>query len=128
MRLRSAVAAMLAMLVLGAAFCGCDPVDKNYAVSSDKTATVKDTAPKPVSDDVKRPDIMSDDMVMPRFVDISVFDEENYADIYLGKKFKFNGRQQPYPAYEKGEEPIEWKRDVKKIKENIVRLLAKVAA
>lgn len=89
-RLRSAVAAMLAMLVLGAAFCGCDPVDKDYAVSSDETATVKDTAPKPVSDDVKRPDIMSDDMVMPRFVDISVFDEENYADIYLGKKFKFN--------------------------------------
>lgn len=61
--------------------------------------------------------------------DLEMFRVKTYRYIYpLDKRFKFNGRQQPYPAYEKGEEPIEWKRDVKKIKENIVRLLAKVAA
>ena len=27
---------------------------------------------------------------MPQFVDISVFDEENYSEVYLGKRFKFN--------------------------------------
>ncbi len=31
--------------------------------------------------------IMSLDRVMSNYIDISLFDEENYADIYLGKKF-----------------------------------------
>ena len=33
---------------------------------------------------------MSDDKIMPQFVDISLFDEEDYSEVYLGKKFKFN--------------------------------------
>ena len=31
--------------------------------------------------------IMSSDRVMSRYFDISLFDEENYSEIYLGKKF-----------------------------------------
>ncbi len=67
----------------------CVPVDNDYATSSDLSDTASATVKK-VSDDVNRPQIMSDDSIMPGFVDISVFDEENYSEIYLGKKFKFN--------------------------------------
>ena len=34
--------------------------------------------------------IMSSDRVMSKYFDISLFDEENYADIYLGEKFKID--------------------------------------
>lgn len=36
------------------------------------------------------PDIISLDKKMANYFDISLFDEENYSDIYLGKKFKFD--------------------------------------
>ncbi|MBO5357798.1 MAG: hypothetical protein J6A78_00565 [Clostridia bacterium] len=36
------------------------------------------------------PDIVSLDKKMANYFDISLFDEENYSDIYLGKKFKFD--------------------------------------
>ena len=36
--------------------------------------------------------IMSSDRVMSKYFDISLFDEENYADIYLGKKFKIDSK------------------------------------
>ena len=36
------------------------------------------------------PDIISLDKKMANYIDISLFDEENYSNIYLGKKFKFN--------------------------------------
>lgn len=67
----------------------CDPVDKNYASSSVTLSDTSSTAKK-VPDNVRRPKIMSDDKIMPQYVDISVFDEENYSDIYLGKKFKLD--------------------------------------
>ena len=38
---------------------------------------------------VKIPEIKSADEVMPTYFDISPYDEENYADIYLGKDFKY---------------------------------------
>lgn len=78
-------------LVISVLLClsSCDPVDKNYASSS---ASVSDTSStvKKAPENVKRPKIMSDDKIMPQYVDISVFDEENYSDIYLGKKFSLN--------------------------------------
>lgn len=67
----------------------CSPVDKDYAASSEG-ASAAESAVKVASDDAKRPAIMSDDKVMPQFVDISLFDEEDYSEVYLGKKFKFN--------------------------------------
>ena len=80
-----AVVSALILLLLSA----CSPVDKDYAVSSEK-ANAAELEVKAASDDAKRPAIMSDDKVMPQFVDISLFDEEDYSEVYLGKKFKFN--------------------------------------
>ena len=36
------------------------------------------------------PEIKSSDTVMPKYFDISLFDEENYSKCYLGDDFKFN--------------------------------------
>ena len=69
--------------------CACSPVDKDYAVSSEESVASVSSV-KAAPEDVKRPAIMSGDKTMPQFVDISVFDEENYSEVYLGKKFKFN--------------------------------------
>ena len=78
-------AAVAVMLSLSA----CAPVGKDYGVQSSEPAKVQKTAKK-APENVKRPAIMSDDKVMPQFVDISLFDEENYSNVYLGKKFRFN--------------------------------------
>ncbi len=83
-RIAAVVSAVLTAMVFMSA---CNPADGLYGVTSESSATSK------VShnyDRVKRPKIMSDDKVMAKFVDISLFDEENYSDIYLGKRFKFN--------------------------------------
>ncbi len=69
----------------------CSKVDKNYGVSmpettSSETSSVSNTQSKEYS----YPAIMSDDEVMPKFFDISLYDEENYADVYLGKNFQID--------------------------------------
>ncbi len=75
--------ALAFILILG--FAGCSSADKNYGVSQD---TVKDeTAENKIADLGDNP-IMSSDRVMSNYFDISLFDEENYSDVYLGKKFK----------------------------------------
>lgn len=83
------LAAVLSLISSVLLLTACSPVDKNYAVSSESPVTSISPV-KSAPDDVNRPDIMSDDKIMPQFVDISVFDEENYSEVYLGKKFKFN--------------------------------------
>lgn len=70
-------------------FSACSPVDKDYAVSSEEPVSSISSV-KTAPEGVNHPEIMSDDKIMPQFVDISVFDEENYSEVYLGKKFKFN--------------------------------------
>lgn len=77
------------VLIMALSFSACDPIDKNYGVESSEPQAAASEIKK-VSDEVSRPKIMSDDKIMPQYVDISVFDEENYSQIYLGKKFKFN--------------------------------------
>lgn len=75
---------VMVMVLLSA----CSEVDKNYGVES-KT----DNKKTPISEkykDVEIPEISSDDKVMPKYLDISLYDVENYADIYLGAKFKYN--------------------------------------
>ena len=79
----------LMIILITLSLSACSPVDKSYGVDSSEPAA-SESSVKKVSDDVSRPAIMSDDRVMPQFVDISLFDEENYSKIYLGKKFKFN--------------------------------------
>ena len=67
---------------------GCEKFDENYGKSSSKPQ-VTDTESKIESQEIKIPEIKSDDSVMPTYVDISLYDEENYADIYLGEKFEY---------------------------------------
>lgn len=68
------------VMVLGV-LTACSKVDLNYGVSSEVQTTDEDTQ-------VKIPEIKSEDEVMPTYFDISLFDEENYSDVYLGKKFE----------------------------------------
>ncbi len=65
--------------------CGCNKVDKNFGVVSetDTTESVKDN-----KSNEELPEITSLDNKMAKYFDISRFDEENYADIYLGKKYE----------------------------------------
>ena len=65
--------------------CACQKFDDNYGKSSSKESTAADI----VSKQIKIPEIKSDDSVMPTYIDISLYDEENYADIYLGEKFEY---------------------------------------
>ena len=58
---------------------GCETPD----TSSDITLTNSKS-----SSLVEMPDIVSLDKKMANYFDISLFDEENYANVYLGKKFK----------------------------------------
>ena len=77
--LKKAVALLLALLCLFA-FASCSRVTENSSDSASDTASDKV---------IKIPEIQSEDTVMPKFLDISLYDVENYADIYLGKNFKF---------------------------------------
>ena len=72
--------------ILLSSLTACEKFDSNYGKSSPNKETTG------TNDDVnqaKIPEIKSDDSVMPTYFDISLYDEENYADIYLGKKFKY---------------------------------------
>lgn len=64
----------------------CDSVDKmpteNLPVTDKQSSNISDN----------ENEIFSSDRVMSQYFDISVFDEENYANIYLGKKFKINAK------------------------------------
>ena len=85
---------------------GCSVFDKDYGMS--EPATVSE-APKV---NVTIPEIMSDDENMPTYFDISLYDEENYADIYLGKnfqyKFTYSGSALSLPATYKNMVKIGW--------------------
>ena len=84
--------ALVVALVFVFSVCGCNKVDENYGLTSELIDANKKTKEVKVGDEEK---IMSLDTVMSNFFDISEFDEENYADIYLGSDFvldaKING-------------------------------------
>ncbi len=65
---------------------GCEKMDPNYGKSSAKAEKASD---KPQYKNIVIPEIKSDDEVMPTYIDISLYDEENYSDIYLGKNFEY---------------------------------------
>lgn len=67
----------------------CEKFDENYGKSSVQQENVEKDS-KNETEQMKIPEIKSDDSVMPAYIDISLYDEENYADIYLGKNFKYN--------------------------------------
>lgn len=70
-------------IVLSICLSGCSMFDKDYGKSEPDATTSAQKA------NIKIPEIKSDDRVMPTYFDISLYDEENYADIYLGKEFKY---------------------------------------
>ena len=74
------------IVLLSAVLCACSPIDEDYGVTSNQeNGGEAMAAPK-----TENTTIMSSDRVMSKFFDISLFDEENYSDIYLGKRFKIN--------------------------------------
>lgn len=68
--------------------CACAEVDESYGSLNSDNSSLQSEA-KPTVENVERPLIMSDDKIMPNYFDISLFDEENYSEVYLGKRFKF---------------------------------------
>mgnify|MGYP003294347616 CR=1 FL=1 len=76
-KLLSITLVMVFLLTLTA----CKKADQKYGVESETAdiSSVKSTS---------LPEISSLDDKMPKYFDISQFDEENYADIYLGKKYE----------------------------------------
>jgi 2,3-bisphosphoglycerate-independent phosphoglycerate mutase len=68
---------MALAVVLLLSFAACSPIDKNYGVTSE--VATEDNITDEVAFDEERT-IMSSDRVMSKYFDISLFDEENYAD------------------------------------------------
>lgn len=64
-------------------FTGCSMFDEDYGKSETQIPSKAQRA------NIKIPEIKSDDPNMPTYFDISLYDEENYADIYLGKDYKY---------------------------------------
>ncbi|MBO4693034.1 MAG: hypothetical protein J5659_01390 [Clostridia bacterium] len=62
---------------------GCSIFDKDYGNSNPAGPKRTNT------ENIRIPEIKSDDTVMPTYFDISLYDEENYADIYLGKNYTY---------------------------------------
>ena len=87
----------------------CSPVDKNYGVSKPAESVEDKNLKITEVDDIP---IMSSDRVMSNYFDISLFDEENYSDIYLGKKFeieaKFAGKSISVPCKLSDLENLGW--------------------
>ena len=80
--------ALLISLILIFGLCACSEIDPNYGVSeSSDTSSIADTE----TDETEDTKIISSDRVMSNFFDISLFDEENYSEIYLCKKFRIDG-------------------------------------
>ncbi len=79
----SALALVIATLIL--TLSACSPIDTSSLlsnISSDTTSATK-------YGNIKIPKISSEDTVMPTYLDISVYNVENYADLYLGNDFEF---------------------------------------
>lgn len=85
LNLKKAVALVIS-LVLAFSICGCSEVDPDYGVDSNGSSIVIEKRSNYDEDTV----IMCSDRVMPNYFDISLFDEENYAEIYLGKDFQID--------------------------------------
>lgn len=84
MKFIKAISLILAF-VLVVSVCACGKVDENYGVES-SSEVVESTKIK--TDDASK--ITSLDNKMSKFFDITLFDEENYSQIYLGNKIKIN--------------------------------------
>lgn len=82
--------ALCLAVIISVAFVGCDPIDEDYGTS--EVVSTEDSTDAKLNNNNADTAIMSLDRVMSNYFDISLFDEENYADIYLGKKFKIDAK------------------------------------
>lgn len=102
--MKRVVSFVIAIIMVLMAFSACSPFDPEYGTRDEKEPNVYKN--------VKIPEIKSDDEKMPTFFDISLFDEENYSDIYLGKKFEFKvtyaGSELNVPCTLSDMEKMEW--------------------
>ena len=73
----------IVFICLAVCLTGCTVFDKDYGKSEPQTSSKIQKA------NIKIPEIMSDDDNMPTYFDISLYDEENYADIYLGRDYEY---------------------------------------
>lgn len=80
-QLQKIVALLLVLVFALGTLTSCSEVDDQYGVESEPNESVSE-------DTTEIPTIRSTDKVMPLYFDISRYDEENYADIYLGKKYE----------------------------------------
>ncbi len=78
---------LVVTLALLLSVTACTTADKNYGVTSEVKDTVSDTSSK---SNTELPEIMTLDQKMANYFDTSLFDEENYSNVYLGKKFKYD--------------------------------------
>lgn len=78
------ILSVLLCLAIALSLSACGEFEEGGSSSVENTDTTSEE-----KTEIKIPEIKSDDTVMPSYVDISLYDEENYSDIYLGKNFKF---------------------------------------
>lgn len=82
--------------IIALSLAGCKKMETDDKTASENVGTqssaTSETGKKnPLTlNDIVIPEIKSDDSVMPTYVDISIYDEENYADVYLGEDFKYD--------------------------------------
>lgn len=90
------IVSLVLSVILVISLVSCTKFDPNYGQSEPEKTQNSNL------ENVEIPEIKSDDEVMPAYFDISLYDEENYSDIYLGKKFKFKitycGAQMEVPS------------------------------
>ncbi len=82
---------ILAVFVLTLA--GCAAPDKNYGVKKPASSSSSLPSESEITSPTESvPEITSLDSMMSKFFDITLFDEENYSDIYLGNTYKLNAK------------------------------------
>lgn len=81
------VFSLLLVIIMIFSFVGCSDIDPDYGVSEKEVTQEEPKDEANYDPDTK---IMSSDRVMSNYFDISLFDEENYSEIYLGKKFQID--------------------------------------
>lgn len=78
------IISLLLAAAIAVTVASCSPVDEDYNTQKEDEMSSQNKY-----DSVPIPEVASEDEVMPTYLDITLYDVENYADIYLGKKYEF---------------------------------------
>lgn len=84
------IVSLLMCCAIVLSLAGCRKFDDGKEDKGKKTSSTSTVSKSSPYEDITIPEIKSDDSVMPTYVDISIYDEENYADVYLGEDFKYD--------------------------------------